>query len=361
VDDRTSTLMESAITAAMRMDPLRFSQAGRFTKESSDTETQNARSSKRCASACGFSIHANTFVPSHDRAGLEKLCTYGLRPAFSSKSVSLTDDGQVRLRLRKPWPTQDGVTVLTFEPVEFLGRLAPLIPPPYAHQIRYHGLFAPRAKLRDALPGAPVSSTDVRPEVRIRMDELASRKSSLSPDSPKGPPQRLPDGPAPAKRAEQHGSEATLGPHASKHTGVCSDPHRAQAPSDAHTDRPKRTVLPWSELLRRVFGVDVRMCPRCLGPMVVIAYLTDRAVIGKILRHLHLPTAPLPLGPARLPAQQSLFDDLLDPTGDPDSVFQVSCHTRSEREANSRGPPRAGSAYEYADFEEPPDTGEWGA
>jgi hypothetical protein len=41
-----------------------------------------------------------------------------------------------------------GQTHVVLSPVEFLRRLAALIPPPRLHTIRYHGLFAPNAKLR---------------------------------------------------------------------------------------------------------------------------------------------------------------------------------------------------------------------
>jgi hypothetical protein len=43
---------------------------------------------------------------------------------------------------------------------------------------------------------------------------------------------------------------------------------------------------------KRSFAVDVLICEKCLGPMTVIAYLTDPAVVGKILLHLGLPTCP---------------------------------------------------------------------
>jgi hypothetical protein len=52
--------------------------------------------------------------------------------------------------------------------VDFLRRLSPLIPPPFAHTIRYFGLFAPNAKNRDLLPAAPVTWTGVRPQAWIR-------------------------------------------------------------------------------------------------------------------------------------------------------------------------------------------------
>ena len=66
----------------------------------------------------------------------------------------------------------------------------------------------------------------------------------------------------------------------------------------ARAVHPRRTRLPWAELLRRVFALDVLVCSRCGGPMTVIAYITEAAVVAKILTHLGLPTAPPPLFPA---------------------------------------------------------------
>jgi hypothetical protein len=48
-------------------------------------------------------------------------------------------------------------------------------------------------------------------------------------------------------------------------------------------------------LLRRVLQVDALACPRCSTPtqavpMTVLAFLSDPEVVGKILRHLGLPT-----------------------------------------------------------------------
>ena len=96
----------------------------------------------------GFSLHAGTTVAAHHRLGLEKLCRYGMRPPFSQERLSISQDGKVQLKLQRPWPTQDGLSVLSFDPVTFLRRLSPLIPPPYAHLIRYWGLLAPNAKGR---------------------------------------------------------------------------------------------------------------------------------------------------------------------------------------------------------------------
>jgi hypothetical protein len=42
--------------------------------------------------------------------------------------------------------------------------------------------------------------------------------------------------------------------------------------------------------------------------MIVIAYLTERAVLEKILAHLGLPQSPPPLSPARRPEQAQLCE-----------------------------------------------------
>jgi uncharacterized protein YbaR (Trm112 family) len=43
-------------------------------------------------------------------------------------------------------------------------------------------------------------------------------------------------------------------------------------------------------MMRRVFDLDVLVCPRCGGRMSVIATTEAKAVVQKILRHLSLPT-----------------------------------------------------------------------
>jgi hypothetical protein len=74
--------------------------------------------------------------------------------------------------------------------------------------------------------------------------------------------------------------------------------------------------MPWARLLKRVFGIDIEICPNCGGQlkltapahpcargisasMHVIAAITDPAVIRKILNHLGLSPHPPPRSPAR--------------------------------------------------------------
>ena len=47
------------------------------------------------------------------------------------------------------------------EPLEFMQRLAALVPRPRLHLIRFHGVLAPNAKLRPAIvPSPPANTTD---------------------------------------------------------------------------------------------------------------------------------------------------------------------------------------------------------
>jgi hypothetical protein len=126
-------------------------------------------------------------------------------------------------------------------PLEFMQRLAALVPRPRLHLIRYHGVLAPHAKLR-----------------------------------PRGVPQAPP-------AQEQAATEAAVG---------------AESEVETVQARPRR--ISWARLLKRVFDIDVRHCPRCgAGEPKIIAAILERAVIGTILTHLGLDPQPPPRGRAR--------------------------------------------------------------
>lgn len=44
--------------------------------------------------------------------------------------------------------------------------------------------------------------------------------------------------------------------------------------------------MTWAQRLKRVFNIDVSVCPKCGGNTKVIASIEDQAVIDKILAHL---------------------------------------------------------------------------
>ena len=56
-------------------------------------------------------------------------------------------------------PYRDGTTHLVMSPLEFMQRLAALVPRPRLHLIRFHGVLAPNAKLRPAIiPSAAIDA-----------------------------------------------------------------------------------------------------------------------------------------------------------------------------------------------------------
>jgi len=172
-----------------------------------------------------------------DRQALEQLCRYITRPALANERVQANAAGQVVLKLKTPW--RDGTTHLVMSPLEFMQRLAALVPRPRLHLIRFHGVLAPNAKLR----------AQVVPQV--------------VPQEPEPPVQAAP----PAER------EATCAHH-----------------------RP--VWLSWAKL-KRVFEIDMAHCPNCAGELKIIAAILEQPVIEKILTHLGLQARAPPRTPAR--------------------------------------------------------------
>jgi len=80
------------------------------------------------------------WVGAHDRAGLERLARYVLRPPFVQER--LRSDGRVSLELKQAW--HNGTRELVFEPLELLERLAAMTPRPETNLLICHGVLAPR-------------------------------------------------------------------------------------------------------------------------------------------------------------------------------------------------------------------------
>jgi CheY-like chemotaxis protein len=87
----------------------------------------------------GFDLHANVWVSANDRAGVERLCRYVLRPPFAQERLRLRGDGRVALELKRAW--HDGTRELVFEPLEFLERLAAMTPRPETNLLICHGVL----------------------------------------------------------------------------------------------------------------------------------------------------------------------------------------------------------------------------
>jgi len=156
---------------------------------------------------------------------------------------------------QRPWlttaelktPYRDGTTHDIFEPVDFIAKLAALVPKPRVNLTRFHGVFAPNSKHRALV--------------------------------------------TPAKR------------------GKGSKPKGAEG-QEEQTPVQRHAAMTWAQRLKRVFNIDVETCRVCGGTARVIACIEDPLIIKKILMHLEekAPTrAALLLPDSHAPPQAGLF------------------------------------------------------
>jgi Putative transposase len=146
----------------------------------------------------------------------------------------LNAKGQVELRLKTPW--RNGTTHHVMSPLEFMQRLAALVPRPRLHLIRFHGVLAPNAKLRSQVVPQPIHDNQL-----------------VNPDAANG------------QEPPEHGRPLRLG---------------------------------WARLLKRVFDLDLKHCQHCGGDLRIIAAILKRDAIEKIFNSLGLEPRPPPVAPA---------------------------------------------------------------
>ncbi|HIK68645.1 MAG TPA: IS91 family transposase [Pseudomonadales bacterium] len=123
------------------------------------TSDNRAKSSELVSKQSGFSMHAGVSCKSNQRKKLERLCRYITRPAIAEQRLSLASNGNVIVALKTPY--DDGTSHVVLNPMEFMGRLAALVPKPRVNLTRFHGVFSPRSKLRaHAVPGKPEAESE---------------------------------------------------------------------------------------------------------------------------------------------------------------------------------------------------------
>ena len=226
----------------------------------------------------GFSLHAGLRIHEHDRTGLEQLCRYAVRPPFALHRLSQGPDGKLLYKMKR---ARSGALFLLLTPDQLLARIATLVPPPRTHALRYHGVFAPNAKDRSrVVPGgtvAPPTATE-------------GRQGQRGPDGLSGQP---PLG-APATMELPAGSAMAAA-------------FTLAAPGDAPGDDRcgPRYRVPWAELLRKVFSLDVLAFPECGGRMELMAFIAEAAVARKILDHLGVASTGPPLLRAAAPEEHA--------------------------------------------------------
>lgn len=77
-----------------------------------------------------------------------------------------------------------------------------------------------------------------------------------------------------------------LAPHANLRRFVIPIPKPPPATDDCeHEEASPGGWIPWPELIKRVFLDDALRCPRCSGPMKILAVILNRETAKKILDH----------------------------------------------------------------------------
>lgn len=135
-------------------------------------------------------------------------------------------------------PWDDGTTAIKMTQLEMMERLAALVPRPKVHLTRFHGVLGPHYKYRKQI--------------------------------------------IPKKKEEPILVAGTSG-------------------ESIGDKAPKTKRMSWARLLKRVFNIDVSVCPKCVGPIKIISAIEDSKVIKKILQHLGLPSVAPKLQPATGP------------------------------------------------------------
>jgi len=112
--------------------------------------------SAKCASANGFTVHAQTHCGAHQRDRLSALVSYGARPPLATARLTETETGDLLYKLKRAW--SDGSTAILLSPQELLEKISALVPAAHFHMVRYTGIFSSHSKWRPQII--------VRPEVK---------------------------------------------------------------------------------------------------------------------------------------------------------------------------------------------------
>ena len=118
----------------------------------------------------------------------------------------------------------DGTTHVIFEPLDFVARLAALVPKPRANLTRFHGVFAPNSPYR-----------------RLVIPKQVEKVSNSETSDVKG---------------------------------------------HSQNECERRAKMTWAKRLKRVFDIEITVCEHCGGKVKIVACIEDRATIDKILSHV---------------------------------------------------------------------------
>ena len=188
----------------------------------------------------GFSLNVAVSCQPYQRDRLERLCRYVTRPAICLDRLIVRADGKIQYELKNPF--RNGTTHILFSPLDFVSKLAALVPRPRHNLVWYHGVFVrgcrqPNARMRKLI----VPTKGKKNKSKLDQNECTSI-------------------------AKPESADELIAP------------------------------LTWAQRLKRVFNIDISVCPLCGGTMRVIADIIDPDIIQKILDHIE--AQPPPTKPA---------------------------------------------------------------
>jgi len=259
----------------------------------------------------GFNLHAGIAIPADDDLGRERLMRYGARPPLALDRLRRLPGGRLAYRIKQLRDGRAKHRVMT--PLEFLARLAALVPPPRYPLLRYSGVLGPRSSWRrDVVP---------RPLKKANACDQPTKKHEppSSPSGGNGAKEQA--GRRDTTREHRAGAQRSAAGTPALHSASRAKPASAAGPSATvqltpnvlsvkHWDRLLGGLLyaaspriDWPSLLRRSFDVDVLKCASCGGRVRVLGEITEPTIVGVILETLGMPTEAPPVGRARDPTE----------------------------------------------------------
>jgi Putative transposase len=266
----------------------------------------------------GFNLHASVAIAGDDDLGRERLMRYGTRPPLALDRLRRLPDRRITYRIKKLREGRAKQRVMT--PLEFLARLAAIVPPPRYPLLRYAGVLGPRSSWRrDVVPRAP----QPRPCGR-RPGEKERAAAGTKPEAEARPTAASRAQPTAARIVDAVGASfpvkstdaearAPLGPADVVLAGKPSAGGQLLAPNVLSVKHWSRLLggmlyaasprVDWASLLRRSFEVDVLACPGCGGRLRVLGEVTDPAMVRLVLDSLGMPTDAPRVARARDPTE----------------------------------------------------------
>ena len=197
-------LLGSSITYRIVVGP----QQGRkvFSLQTLPASDQQETFTDTVGKVAGLSLHAGVAAGVDECKKLERLCCYISHPAVAEKRLSIISNGNIRYQLKTPY--RGGTTHVIFEPLDFIARLAALVPKPRVNLMRFHCVFALNSKHRAFV----------------------------------------------AKVARGKGAKPKV-----------SDEEQEKTPAE------RCAAMTWAQCLKLVFGIDIDTCRTCGGVLRIIA------------------------------------------------------------------------------------------